>query len=82
MALSNAFPHQPGTNGVCERFFRSLNEQAIFDRIFRTTADVRLAASEFVARYNASGTSPGSASAARSTIGATLSLQRICEMAA
>ena len=54
MALSHAFPHQPETNGVCERFFRTLKEQAIFGRIFRTTAEVKAAVSEFVARYNAS----------------------------
>jgi putative transposase len=54
MALSHAFPHQPETNGVCERFFRTLKEQAVFGRIFRTAAEVRAAVSEFVARYNAS----------------------------
>ena len=52
MALSHAFPHQPETNGVCERFFRTLNDQAIFGRIFRTAAEVRAAVSDFVARYN------------------------------
>jgi len=39
-------------NGVCERFFRTLKEQAIFGRIFRTAAEVRAAVSEFAARYN------------------------------
>jgi len=53
MALSHAFPHQPETNGVCERFFRTLKEQAIFGRIFRTAVEIRAAVSEFVARYNA-----------------------------
>jgi putative transposase len=52
MALSHAFPHQPETNGVCERFFRTLKEQAIFGRMFRTAAEVRAAVSDFVARYN------------------------------
>jgi len=52
MALSHAFPHQPQANGVCERFFRTLKEQAIFGRTFRTAAEVRAAVSEFVARYN------------------------------
>jgi len=28
MALSLAFPHQPQSNGVIERFFRTLQEQA------------------------------------------------------
>src|SRR5271163_1371653 len=54
LALSHAFPHQPETNGVCERFFRTLKEQAIFGQIFRTAAEVRAAVSEFVARYNTS----------------------------
>src|SRR5208283_2133151 len=52
MTLSHAFPHQPETNGVCERFFRTLKEQAIFGRIFHTADEVRAAVSEFVARYN------------------------------
>ena len=54
MALSHAFPHQPETNGVCERFFRTLKEQAIFGRIFRTAVEVAAAVAEFVARYNTS----------------------------
>jgi len=52
MTLSHALPHQPETNGVCERFFRTLKEQVIFGQIFRTAAEVRAAVSEFVARYN------------------------------
>ena len=53
MALSYAFPHQPQGNGVIERFFRTLKEQAIWGRTFRTAAEVRTAVSDFVARYNA-----------------------------
>ena len=53
MALSYAFPHQPQGNGVIERFFRTLKEQAIWGRTFRTAAEVRAAVSDFVARYNA-----------------------------
>jgi putative transposase len=53
MALSYAFPHQPQCNGVIERFFRTLKEQAIWGRTFRTAAEVRAAVSDFVARYNA-----------------------------
>jgi transposase InsO family protein len=53
MTLSYAFPHQPQCNGVAERFFRTLKEQAVWGRIFRTAAEVRTAVSEFVARYNA-----------------------------
>ena len=50
--MTDAFPHQPETNVVCERFFRTLKEQVIFGQIFRTVAEVRAAVSEFVARYN------------------------------
>jgi putative transposase len=54
MSLSHAFPHQPETNGVCERFFRTLKEQAVYGRIFRTAAEVAAVVAEFVARYNTS----------------------------
>ena len=50
MALSHSFAHQPEGNGVVERFFRTLKEQAIWGRIFRNVAAVV----DFVARYNAS----------------------------
>jgi transposase InsO family protein len=53
MALSYAFPHQPQCNGVIERFFRTLKEQAIWGRTFRTAAEVRAAVTDFIARYNA-----------------------------
>jgi putative transposase len=41
------------SNGVIERFFRTLKEQAIWGRTFRTAAEVRTAVTDFVARYNA-----------------------------
>ena len=53
MALNYAFPHQPQGNGVIERFFRTLKEQAIWGRTFRTAAEVRAAVTDFIARYNA-----------------------------
>ena len=53
MALSYAFVRQPQGNGVVERFFRTLKEQVIWGRIFRTAAEVRAAVADFVARYNA-----------------------------
>jgi putative transposase len=52
MAPSFAFLEQPQTNGVAERFFRTLKEQVIYGRIFRTIAEVRQAVGEFVERYN------------------------------
>jgi transposase InsO family protein len=54
MALSHSFPHQPETNGVAERFFRTLKEQVIDGRIFHTAAEVRTAVATFVTCYNAS----------------------------
>jgi putative transposase len=52
MAMSYAFRHQPECNGVVERFFRTLKEQVIFGRIFRSAAEVKAAITEFVVRYN------------------------------
>jgi putative transposase len=53
MALSYAFVRQPQGNGVVERFFRTLKEQVIWGRVFRTAAEVRAAVAAFVTRYNA-----------------------------
>ena len=52
IAPSFAFLEQPQTNGVAERFFRTLKEQVIYGRIFRTVEEVRQAVGEFVERYN------------------------------
>jgi len=49
---SYAFVSQPQTNGVAERFFRTLKEQAIYGRIFRNTEEVRQAVADFVQTYN------------------------------
>jgi putative transposase len=53
MAPSYAFVAEPETNGVIERLFRTLKEQAVHGRIFQTIEDVRDAVRAFVARYNA-----------------------------
>ena len=39
---------------MVERFFRTLKEQAIYGRIFRTAAEVSTAVTNFVTHYNAS----------------------------
>ena len=49
---SFAFVEQPQTNGVAERFNRTLKEQAIYGRVFRNADEVRVAVADFVARYN------------------------------
>ena len=49
---SFAFVAEPQTNGVAERFNRTLKEQAIYGQIFRTVEDVREAVKTFVDLYN------------------------------
>lgn len=50
---SFAFVEQPQTNGVAERFNRTLKEQAIHGRVFRNIEEVRQAVNTFIPRYNA-----------------------------
>ncbi|MFO7813637.1 MAG: integrase core domain-containing protein [Pelovirga sp.] len=49
---SFAFVAQPQTNGVAERFNRTLKEQAIHGRLFRNVDEVREAVKSFVDIYN------------------------------
>ena len=49
---SFGFLTEPETNGVVERWNRTLKEQAIYGRVFENLADVRAAVAEFVERYN------------------------------
>lgn len=52
IAPSFAFVAEPQTNGVAERFNRTLKEQAIHGRIFRNVEEVRVAVTAFKERYN------------------------------
>ena len=52
IAPSFAFLEQPQTNGVVERFFRTLKEQVIYGRVYESLEDVREAVSRFVELYN------------------------------
>lgn len=52
METSYAFIEQPQGNGVAERFFRTMKEQIIYGRIYRTVAEVRAAVETFVELYN------------------------------
>jgi putative transposase len=53
LAPSYAFVAAPETNGVAERFFRTLKEQIVHGRIYRTIDEVRAAVGAFIDRYNA-----------------------------
>lgn len=54
MAPSYAFIEQPQTNGVAERFFRTIKEQVIFGRTFKNADEVRQAVAPFIESYNRS----------------------------
>ena len=49
---SFGFVEEPETNGVAERWNRTLKEQAIHGRIFRNLEEVRVAVAKFVEIYN------------------------------
>ncbi len=50
---SFGFVEEPETNGVAERFNRTLKEQAIHGQIFKNLEEVREAVGHFVEEYNA-----------------------------
>jgi putative transposase len=52
IADSFAFVSEPQTNGVAERFIRTLKEQAIYGHTFRTVEQVRQAVARFIEDYN------------------------------
>lgn len=49
---SFGFLQEPETNGVAERFNRTLKEQAIYGRVFRNLDELRDAVGRFVDNYN------------------------------
>ena len=49
---SFGYVREPETNGVIERFHRTLKEQVIHGRTYRTVEDVRAAVDEFIKLYN------------------------------
>lgn len=53
MISSPAFVRQPEGNGVSERAIRTLKEQLLWVRHFKTIEELRTALAEFAARYNA-----------------------------
>jgi len=52
MVPSFAFVRQPETNGVAERFIRTLKEQVVFGRIYQDIEEVRTAVRAYFERYN------------------------------
>lgn len=50
---SLALVGEPETNGIAERFIRTLKEQVVHGRVFETVEALRRAVEDFVARYNA-----------------------------
>jgi putative transposase len=53
IAPSFCFVEEPQTNGVAERFNRTLKEQAVYGHVFGDLQEVRKALGTFVANYNA-----------------------------
>jgi transposase InsO family protein len=49
---SFAIIEQPQTNGVAERFIRTLKEQVVYGRVFQNLQEVREAVRRFVNAYN------------------------------
>lgn len=52
MAPSFAFVSQPQTNGVVERFNKTLKEQVVYGHTYRNIEELRLAVTAFMERYN------------------------------
>jgi putative transposase len=52
ITTSFAFVSEPETNGVAERFIRTMKEQAVYGRVFRNVQEVREALEKFVTLYN------------------------------
>jgi len=52
MSPSFAFVSQPQTNGVVERFNKTLKEQIVYGRTYRNIEELRVAVAEFMERYN------------------------------
>lgn len=52
MAPSFAFVSQPQTNGVVERFNKTLKEQIVYGRTYRNIEELRVAVTVFMENYN------------------------------
>ena len=54
IAISKGFVKEPETNGVIERFHRTLKEQIVHGRVYHSLEDFRRAVEDFIQRYNES----------------------------
>jgi transposase InsO family protein len=50
--MSYAYVAEPQTNGISERFIRTLKEQVIHGKIYRNVEELRQAIGDFVKKYN------------------------------
>jgi transposase InsO family protein len=50
--MSYAYVAEPQTNGISERFIRTLKEQVIHGKIYRNVEELRQAVGDFVKKYN------------------------------
>lgn len=52
ISISKSFVREPETNGVIERFHRTLKEQIVYGRQYHSVEDFRRAVEEFIHLYN------------------------------
>lgn len=52
MKQSYGYVREPETNGVAERFNRTLKEQVFYGRVYKGVEEVRKAVEEFIKKYN------------------------------
>ncbi len=69
MESSPAFVRQPEGNGCVERFIRTLKEQLLWVRTFRTVEELRQASRNFVSGTTSAGSFSATITSRRSRLG-------------